>query len=181
MKRTRFKNPRAKTGPKAFYYQGMIQQVFELSRFGMLNDEIAEFYGISPCTFGGYLKTKPGLNEALQEGRLISSLGIVDSLYKQACGYDVIEREEEYAVTKEGVKILMKQKVNHKHIVANVTAAIYLLKTRHGDKWSDFVKIEHSGNIGIQMKKLQMQDMSTEELLMLEKIGMKQLMDVKSN
>ena len=172
------KKSRGKPGPKELYHESIIPQVFELARFGMTDKEIAEFYEVSISTMESWKRTQPEFAFALYDGRLLSSLKVVESLHKQACGYDYTETQNTYRYFKnkdtgEKEKTLTFSKKMEKHMSPNVTAAIYLLKVRHGDKWADVFRAEITNNIKVH--KLDMADMTDEELRFMESIGMKQL------
>lgn len=179
MERTKhFKKKGAKRGPKELYKTNNSEQVFELARFGMTDKEIAEFYDVSISTMESWKRNKPEFAYALYDGRLLSSLKVVESLHKQACGYDYEEKQNNYKYvinkeTGEKEKVLTFSKKLTKHMSPNVTAAIYLLKVRHGDKWADVFRADITNHI--KVSKLDMADMTNEELRFMEAIGMKQL------
>ena len=105
---------------------------------------------------------------------MFDSMKVVDSLHKQALGYVVQEEENAEHMTRSGEIIILNKKTT-KHILPSVTAAIYLLKTRHGDKWMDIVKTEQTRNLNIMVKNVDFSDMSMEELLTLKKLGIKRI------
>ena len=114
------------------YEANLLEEVTRLARFGCTNVEIAEFYGLTILTLEKYLRDMPELYAALEEGRIVDSMKVVDSLHKQALGYRVKEYEVSEHLTRDGQIVKLKKKIV-KHIQPNVTAAIYLLKTRHGE------------------------------------------------
>jgi len=172
MIRTNFKKiNKSKPGPKGLFEESMISEVFQLARFGLTNKEIAAFYNIGISTFEGYQRKFPEFNQALLQGRMVDSLKVVASIHKQALGYEVQETEISEHLTKWGDVVKLK-KVTTKHIQPSVTAAIYILKTRHGDKWMDIIKTESTQNYNINTK-IDLTGISSEELIMLEKLGMK--------
>lgn len=159
---------------KGKYEDSMPNEVNRLARFGLTDEEICEFYEITVPTFNRYKRDIPEFRSALQQGRMLDSMKVVDSLHKQALGYTVIEEEYAQHIDRRGVITTLK-KVIHKHVQPNVTAAIYLLKTRHGDKWMDIVKTEKTQNLNIMVKNVDFSDMSDEELLTLKKLGIKRI------
>lgn len=169
----RIKKPkikRNKPGPKGYFEPSMIGEVYKLARFGMTNQEIADFYEISISSIENYQRSIPEFKKALQKGRLYDSLKAVASLHKQVLGYEVQEREEREVVTKSGIQTLITTKT--KYIQPNITATIYLLKTRHGDKWMDVFKAEFTKNINHH---LDLSTLSNEDLTLLEKMGIKMI------
>jgi hypothetical protein len=152
----------------------MIEETHRLARFGCTNEEIAEFLKISQQTFTIYVHDIPEIRQALEDGRMYDSMKVVDSLHKQALGYVVQEHEVAEHITRSGDVVELK-KVTTKFVQPSVTAAIYLLKTRHGDKWMDVIKTESTKNLNIMVKNVDFSDMTDEELLMLKKIGIKSI------
>jgi len=156
------------------FRESMIDETHRLARFGCTNEEIAEFLKISLQTFHAYNHDIPEFRQALEDGRMYDSMKVVDSLHKQALGYVVQEHEVAEHVTRSGDIVELKKTVT-KFVNPSVTAAIYLLKTRHGDKWMDIVKTESTKNLNIMVKNVDFSDMSDEELAMMKKIGIKRV------
>jgi hypothetical protein len=156
------------------YTPTMIEEVRRLARFGLKNEEIAEFYKITLIAFEHYIREIPELYASLEEGRMIDSMKVVDSLHRQALGYEVTETEESEHMDRNG-RIHVLKRSSTKFVQPSVTAAIYLLKTRHGDKWMDIVRTEATNNLNIMVKNVDFSDMSTEELITLKKLGIKRL------
>lgn len=156
------------------FRESMIPEVHQLARFGLTNEEIAEFYKIQRQTFEKYCHDIPELSDALQRGRLIDSLKVVDSLHRQALGYETTEYEEAEHIDRHGDIHTLKKKIT-KYVQPNVTAAIYLLKTRHGDKWMDIIRTEKTQNLNIMVKNVDFSDITTEELMTLKKLGVKSI------
>lgn len=156
------------------FREEMIDEVRRLARFGLDNEEISEFLKISVQTFDSYKRDIPEFYRALQDGRMYDSMKVVDSLHKQALGYVVQEFEVSEHAMRNG-EIVELHKTITKHIQPNVTAAIYLLKTRHGDKWMDIIKTEKTQNLNIMVKQVDFSDMTDEELITLKKLGIKRI------
>jgi len=163
-----------KQGAPTKYKDSMVEDIHRLARFGCTNEEIAEFFKISEQTFAKYVQEIPELYEALQQGRMLDSMKVVDSLHKQALGYEVTETEEAEHMDRNG-KIHILHKTINKHVQPSVTAAIYLLKTRHGDKWMDIVKTEKTQNLNIMVKNVNFSDVSMEEMMHLKALGIKNI------
>ena len=178
MKRT-ISVQRGTRGPKGRFEDSMIEEVFKLARFGMTNAEMAAFYEISDSTFLNYQRKYPEFNEAMQRGRVMDSLKVVASLHKQALGYTVTETEDAEHMTRSGERVTLHKTINT-HIQPNVTAAIYLLKTRHGDKWMDIIKTESTKNVIFNIKQTDPEGFTVDELKYLERIGMKRLAEANA-
>lgn len=156
------------------FREEMLEETRSLARFGCTNEEIAEFLKISLQTFNAYKRDIPEFYQALQDGRLYDSMKVVNSLHKQALGYIVQEHEVSEHALRNGEIVELKKTIT-KFVQPNVTAAIYLLKTRHGDKWMDIVKTEKTQNLNIMVKNVDFSDMTDEELLTLKKVGVKRI------
>jgi hypothetical protein len=154
----------------------MTHQVFELARFGMTDKEIAEFYGMNVNTVDNWKRTKKEFSEALQEGRIISSLKVIQSLYKRACGFYYTETHEEYKTTSDGIEVLANRKEIKKYSLPNVTSGIYIMKARHGDKWADVYETKITGNINFSnIPRPDLIGLTTNEKQLLKSISLKQL------
>lgn len=159
---------------KQFPINDIVEEVHSLSRFGCTNDEIAEHLHIGVAAFTRYCHDYPEVYKALQQGRLYDSMKVVDSLHKQALGYVVTEHEEAEHMSRDG-EITVLKKNTTKYIQPSTTAAIYLLKTRHGDKWMDIIKSEKTQNLNILVKNVDFSDVSDEDLLLLKQLGVKRI------
>ncbi|MFA5935024.1 MAG: hypothetical protein WC827_04015 [Candidatus Paceibacterota bacterium] len=156
------------------FREEMIDETRRLARFGLTDAEIAEWFKISVQTYDAYKRDIPEFYRALQDGRMYDSMKVVDSLHKQALGYIVQEHEVAEHCMRNGEVIELKKTIT-KFVNPSVTAAIYLLKTRHGDKWMDIIKTEKTQNLNILVKNVDFSDMTDEELLTLKKIGIKRI------
>lgn len=159
---------------KGKHEESMANEVARLARFGLTNEEIAEFYEITGQTFQRYLRDIKEFRDALMEGRMLDSMKVVDSLHKQALGYMVEEEVIAQHVTRQGDIVELKS-TTKKYVQPSATAAIYLLKTRHGDKWMDIIRTEATQNLNISVKNVDFSDMSTEELIKLKELGIKRI------
>ena len=164
-----FQKP-AKCGRPGKFQEWMVDEIFRLAQFGLTNEQIAKFYGMNVFTLRRFTKLYPELDDQLQQGRLISSMKVVESLYKQALGTVVEEEVEEFRFNKDGEKYLYGTKRIRKQVPASAVAGTFLLRTRHPDRWSETQKIEQ--NINTTMT-IDMTDVSTDELMLIKKLGLK--------
>jgi len=179
-KRTRTKarvsEVRQKPGPKGFWNSSVPQHTFELARFGHTNEEIAEFFEVSKSTIDNWTREHLEFREALYKGRLESSLQVLDNVYKRANGYTYTETHEEYTY-KDGIRITTSYREVTKHVLPNITAAIYLLKARHGDKWADVNYSNITGKLTVEgnIKHPDLSGFDEQEKQLLKKFGLAQL------
>ncbi len=55
--------------PNHMWEDAMFVQAFQLARTGLSNERIAKALGVSPNTFGKWIKEKPALHQSLEDGR----------------------------------------------------------------------------------------------------------------
>lgn len=159
----------------------MIDEIRHLARFGHTNVEICNFFGVSIGTWYKWMRLYPEMQRALYEGREEDGMRIVDSLHKQAVGYEIEEVQKEYYINKEGVKTLKVERIVKKAVLPNVKAGMYLLKTRFPNKWTETTRVETKSTIDVNVsQKLDLSDLSTEELLLMKKLGMKSIPETAS-
>jgi hypothetical protein len=101
------------------------------------------------------------------KGRTLADATVAASLYKAATGY---EYEEDHVTAFQGEVTVTRVK---KYKGPDSYAAVRWLSVRQKNLWTDSQKVEITQNINIT--KLDLSKLDTEELMMLEKIGLKQL------
>lgn len=110
------------------------------ARDGLTNEEIAENIGIAARTLYNWRARHEELEAALREGKAVADYRIEGELFRRATGYEIEE-----VTMKDGVEV----KRVRKHVPADVTAAIFWLKNRQPEKWSDRRQIQASGALEI--------------------------------
>jgi hypothetical protein len=100
---------------------------------------------------------------------------LVASLNKQAVGYEVEEFAEERGVKKNGEEYVKNRKYIRKNIQPNANAAIFLLKTRFPNRFVEKSISENNSTLNVNINRLDLSDMSFEELMVMKKLGLKQL------
>lgn len=190
MKRKRTNGRKRGVGRPTEYYDKVkiMDQVFALARFGMSNREIAEFYEVTPETIDYWTRSKPEFRDALQRGRVESSLQVTESLYKRAVGYTYTEVKREVKTifdknTKQWVEMETGRTETTKHVLPSVGACARILEARHGDKWAQVLRsrseVTIDGNIAVRnapnIDEL-MTLLTPKEREMLRRVGVKQLM-----
>jgi transposase-like protein len=109
-----------------------------LARYGATHVQIAKELEISATTLTDWKRQHESLRETIREGMFEFDTDKVEkSLLKRALGYTITETlEKERLVDKASgkteLKIVSRSK---KHLPADVTAAIFWLKTRRKDLW----------------------------------------------
>ena len=98
-------------------------------------EDIARILGIAHSTLNAWVNKYPAMREAQERGRERRRLAFVKEakrgLFKQLCGYDV---EETRTVLVDGN--IKEQHITHRHIPANVAAAIFVLCNMQPEEWT---------------------------------------------
>jgi len=117
-------------------------QVERLAGLGFIDEEIAGIIGVCIRTFTTWKKDAEFI-AILKRGKAVQDAKVVQSLLKQALGYQVCEKT--YEAIKYGAGQAQQGKVSKhqlvktviKNIQPSVTAAIFWLKNRQPDRWRD--------------------------------------------
>lgn len=141
-------------------------RAYRLALLGLTNEELAVAFGISANTFSQWLRSRDDLRKALELGRQEADSRVVQSLYKKATGYTF--EEDNITVSHGQVIVTRVQKYAH----PETTAAIFWLKNRQKEKWADVWKLDQNVQISVQRKEADLSDLTTEELELMEKLGL---------
>ena len=155
--------------------------VYRLALLGLKNDEMAPVFGISLRQFHYWLELHPEFREAMMRGKEQADGAVVEELYTSAVGFHVMEEvilsnriktyDENGKVIEEHTEPLRVPV--QKYYPPNGKAAIKWLEKRHPGEWGNLktVNVNHS----LALKPVDVQEYTDEELLILERVGMKQL------
>jgi hypothetical protein len=150
-----------------------IQQATQLTFLGLSEQQIADVWGIALVTLHKWKNNKPGFYEALQRGRIPYLAEVADAMHRAAVGYYYTEQT---AVNYKGeVKIVDIQR----YAKPNPWAAAKILALKD-PTWREVQKTE-SVHTNINIAKLDLSSMSTEQIALLESIQKKQLTDNVGN
>ena len=141
-------------------------RAYRLSLLGLTNEEMGVAFGVSVNTFNQWLRTRDDLRKAVELGRQEADSRVVQSLYKKATGYTF---EEDNITVSHGQVIVTRVK---KYAHPETTAAIFWLKNRQKEKWADVWKVDQNVQISVQKKEADLTDLTTEELQLMEKLGL---------
>lgn len=157
--------------------------VYRLALLGLKNDEMAPVFGISLRQFHYWLELHPEFREAMMRGKEQADGAVVAALYTSAVGFHVMEEVilsnriktygEDGKVIEEHTEPLRVPV--QKYYPPNVKAAIKWLEKRHPGEWGNLktVNVNHS----LSIKPVDVKEYTDEELLILERVGMKQLVE----
>ena len=139
-----------------------------LALLGKTDKEMAEHMGIAEITFQSWKKKHPEFLEALRFGKTDADAKVVEALYKRCIGYDY---EEERAFNINGT---IETVIVKKHCPPDTWAAMKWLALRQRPAWADVTKTEIT-QTNVNVNKLDLSDVSIEQLKLLKEIGLKQL------
>jgi len=145
-----------------------LDQVYKYALLGLSDAEIAGEMGITPATFSKWKVREKGFEQALERGRRKAVSEVVNAMYKAALGYYY---EEEVVHCFKGQ--IFKTTVR-KYSPPNVWIGARILSLREPKNWSETHKMEIT-NTNININKLDFSGITDDELLMLKKIGLNQL------
>ena len=144
------------------------KQAYKLALLGATDKEIAEFMEINEHTLSYWKRTKPGFLKQLNKGKLEADSRVAKALFRRAIGYS--HPDVHIAIYKGEV---IKTPII-KHFAPDVTAAIKWLGIRQRAKWQD-IRMTEISETRTNVLKIDLTGMSTEELMVLKKVGLKQL------
>lgn len=134
---------------KTTYQPEYVDQVRRLAKLGLIDEEIAAFFGVTVRTLYRWQLAHDDFAEALRLGKEFPNERVKSSLYKSACGYEYVS---EKIFSYQG-KITRAKTVEH--VPPNPTSIIFFLKnrlpgefrdTRHGDS-EDPELVDHDSDI----------------------------------
>jgi len=122
------------------------EQAKKLCLLGAIDDDLADFFGVSDTTIDTWKKKHKKFLASLKGAKKEADAKVVKSLYLRATGYD---HEDTHFASYEG-EIISEQYI--KHWPPDVTACIFWLKNRQPEKWRDIQEYQGELNITINEK-----------------------------
>ena len=102
-----------------------------LSKLGATIEDMAGAIGVDAAVIEEWIEEHEEFKRAITKGRILSDMVVAESLFERATGY---YREVDQIVrTQDGFDVMQVRK----YFPASPTAAIWWLKNRQKDKWSD--------------------------------------------
>lgn len=109
----------------------MSEQAHNYCLLGATNDDLAEFFQVSPSTIDRWIAERADFGHAVKRGRVVADSRVARGLYDRAVGYD---RTVERSVIVGGELKAVSSTV---HYPPNVQACIFWLRNRRRGTWSD--------------------------------------------
>ena len=113
------------------FHPAMCEEAHNYCLLGATNDQLADFFGVSPSTIDNWIAGRRDFEAAVKSGRVIADAKVARSLYVRAVGYD---RKVEREVILGGA---LKPVTSTVHYPANVQACIFWLRNRRRRSWRD--------------------------------------------
>jgi hypothetical protein len=119
------------TGRPSDFSPDMCEQAHNYCLLGATNDELAQFFDVSPRTIDRWIAERADFGDAVHSGRVAADARVARGLYVRAIGYDrTIERTAIVAGE-------LKTVTSTIHYPANVQACIFWLRNRRRQTWRD--------------------------------------------
>lgn len=145
-----------------------IDMMYMLALLGATDAQMAQAFGVSVMTIHNWKRSHPEVVDAVGRGKLVADARVAESLYKSALGYDY---EEDVVSVYRGEAIVTRVR---KHKPANAWAAARWLSLRQRALWHESTTIDIT-NRQIHALEMDLSKFSTEELALLEKLGLSQV------
>lgn len=144
------------------------EQARRMALLGATNQQIADMMMVDVKTIEYWVRTKPEFAASMRMGKMEADAHVAEALYKAAIGYDY---EEDVVSTYKGVQSVVRVT---KHMPGNPWAMWKWLTARQRGLWTDVQHVENT-QTNINITKFDFKGLSTEELRVMEKLGLKQL------
>lgn len=118
-------------GRPSLFDPALCDQAHNYCLLGATNDELSEFFGVSPRTVDRWIAEHADFGDAVKRGRVVADSRVARGLYDRAVGYD---RTIERAVVLGGE---LKPVTSTIHYPPNVQACIFWLRNRRRRIWHD--------------------------------------------
>ena len=128
-------------GRPSTYNKEMAFTANRLCQLGATDAEVAEYLGISQAQCRAWKHMHEDFNSALKPAGTIADDRVVRSLYQQALGYTLIEKET-IVITAGPNKGQTQEITREKVVPPNTAAQIFWLKNRRKTEWRDRHEIE---------------------------------------
>jgi len=177
---------KASAGRGGLFQDRYISEGRKLALLGMTVKQMADFWKVKERTVTLWLKKKPKFRKAVDQGRWMADMNVVDSMYKRAIGfhYNEIEVTTKELTPKEGAKYkeIKNIKTVRKLQIPDVGAGKWWLSCRQRENgiWVNRLEadVNHQGQVDLihsQSKQIPIEELSEEEREFLFRVGMKQL------
>ncbi len=106
-----------------------------MSSQGKTINQIAKALGVDRATIYRWKNKYDDFSDILKEGEDEALDKVEESVYRRAVGFKVTEQRQTFNVDKDGHPRVAKVEKVTRHVVPDVGAAAFILKTRRSAKW----------------------------------------------
>ena len=177
-----FKNNGIKSKNSSLYYEDRNRQIFKLALLGLKIKEMADVIGIKKNLLEKWMDKYPELKESYEAGMIQASANVASALYHKAIGFSHPEQKVFMNKVKEFDPVTGKviKEYNEpmivdvmKHYPPDFASMNKFLMVKEPTKWNDNFKLEDEP-LNLHRKSQELEDVSVEELALMEKIGLKE-------
>lgn len=137
MKKTTAIIKKTSRGRPSKYDPKYCEQARKLCLLGATDKELSDFFEINEDTLNEWKKVYPEFSESLKQGKVVADANVSNSLYHRAIGYD--HSDVDIKIYKGS--IIKTELV--KHYPPDTIAAIFWLKNRGKNKWTEKQIVDH--------------------------------------
>lgn len=149
------------------YSDAVCQKAYQLALLGATDKQMALVLGVSVDTIDYWKRTRQEFADAINAGKTSADANVAEALYLKACGF---EREVEEVHVYKGEVTIVKYK---KYFPPDSWAAGKWLGLRARAQWAEVQRVENT-QTNININKFELGDVTTEELVMMKKLGLRQ-------
>ena len=132
-----------------------LKRLEHMARNGARDVDIAKKIGISKVTLYEWKKRFPEFAEALKKGKDEYDDEVEEALYNLTKGYYVEEETVKIEEDEEGNRTIVRKKTK-RYITPSVTAMIYWLQNRRGDRWKTKATEYQNNQMQLNKERLQL-------------------------
>lgn len=118
-------------GRPTLYDPDLCEPAHNYCLLGATNDDLAEFFGVSPSTIDNWIARHAVFADAVRRGRVVADARVARGLFDRAVGYD---RTVEHSLV---VGDEVKTVTSTVHYPPSVQACVFWLRNRSRRTWGD--------------------------------------------
>jgi len=119
-----------------------IEQVYKLTLLGFIDQDLAEFWGVSKSTINEWKVKYPEFSDSITRGKEFADTQVVDSLFNRAKGYTMKKVEYETVQGDDGQIEQKVKKIVTTDVPPDTQAIQFWLKNRQPRIWRDKKELE---------------------------------------
>jgi len=173
MERTR-KIPESRSRAETLYKPEYSKQIYGIMLLGANEADVARIFDVSKSTVQRWCKDHVEFAQEMQRGGDLADAEVAKALHKKAVGFT--RKRKEVVRSYKGTSKIVEVET---YYPPDTPAMKFWLTNRQKDKWAETTKMEKTTTVNVNQG-LDLSKVSTEELKMAERLGMRKLMkDIK--